>query len=81
MDKEIIEMIKTNMKQSQLNMANYLRSNEAARILGVTPTTLRRWHHSGKLVAYVHPVTGYLLYQIHDLQKFFTALKRRMDNV
>ncbi len=72
-------MDKKNLKniESQFNMNNYLRSNEASRILGVTTTTLRRWHHSGKLVANIHPITGHFLYQLVELQKFYTSFKKK----
>ena len=76
MDEKILKSL-----ESQFNMHNYLRSNEAARILGVTTTTLRRWHHSGKMIAHIHPVTGHFLYKIYDLQKFYSDLKRKRNDV
>lgn len=35
---------------------------EAARLLGVSEPTLRRWDDQGKFVARRHPVNGYRLY-------------------
>jgi excisionase family DNA binding protein len=36
---------------------------EAARILGVSEPTLRRWDDAGKFKARRHPVNGYRLYE------------------
>ncbi len=35
---------------------------EAARLLGVSEPTLRRWDEQGKFVARRHPINGYRLY-------------------
>lgn len=39
-----------------------LTIKDAARVLGVSEPTLRRWDESGKFVARRHPVNGYRLY-------------------
>ena len=36
---------------------------EAARILGVSEPTLRRWDDAGKFRARRHPINGYRLYE------------------
>lgn len=40
---------------------DYLTLKEAADFLGVSPTTLRNWDHSGKVKAIRHPVNHYRL--------------------
>ena len=40
----------------------YLTIKEAARLLGVTPLTLRNWEKRGKLIPYRHPFNKYRLY-------------------
>jgi excisionase family DNA binding protein len=41
--------------------------SEAAKVLGVTEVTLRRWDASGKFKAHRHPVSGYRLYKREDV--------------
>lgn len=45
---------------------------EAARLLGVSEVTLRRWDDAGKFKAVRHPLNGYRLYRVSEL----TRLKR-----
>lgn len=40
----------------------YLTIKEAAKILGVSPLTLRNWDKKGKLKAVRHPINNYRLY-------------------
>ena len=47
----------------------YLTIKDAAELLGVTPTTLRNWDKSKKLVAHRNPVNGYRLYAVEDVTK------------
>jgi MerR family transcriptional regulator, copper efflux regulator len=53
----------------------YLTVGEAARFLGVTATTLRNWDRSGKLKAHRHPINGYRLYRIRDLEKLLREIR------
>jgi excisionase family DNA binding protein len=50
----------------------YLTVKEAAKILGVTPVTLRRWDNAGKLKAKRHPMNNYRIYdpvEVETLKK------------
>jgi len=51
------------------SLTDYLRVAEAAKFLGVSPSTLRNWDRSGKLTAARHPVNGYRLYRREDLER------------
>jgi excisionase family DNA binding protein len=45
---------------------------EAAKLLGVNPETLRRWDRKGKVTAKRHPINNYRLYskvQVLSLRK------------
>jgi predicted site-specific integrase-resolvase len=42
---------------------------QAAEILGVSAVTLRRWDASGKLIARRHPMSGYRIYRMRDMEK------------
>lgn len=50
-------------------MANqYITIKQAAKILNVSPLTLRNWDKNGKLKAYRHPMNNYRVYKIEDLE-------------
>lgn len=46
----------------------FLQIAEAARLLGVSASTLRNWDRSGKLKARRHPLNGYRVYSRTDLR-------------
>jgi len=46
----------------------FLSVKEVARLLGVTPLTVRNWDTRGKLVAYRNPVNNYRLYKVEDVE-------------
>ncbi|HXK40625.1 MAG TPA: MerR family DNA-binding transcriptional regulator [Candidatus Paceibacterota bacterium] len=46
----------------------FLTVREVARLLGVTPLTVRNWDSRGKLVAYRNPVNNYRLYKVEDVE-------------
>ncbi len=48
---------------------------DAARLLGVSEVTLRRWDDAGRFKAIRHPINGYRLYRMRDL----TRLKRMIE--
>ena len=47
----------------------FLSVNEVAKIVGVTPLTVRNWDKKGRLRAYRNPVNNYRLYKI-DSQSY-----------
>lgn len=52
-----------------------LTIKEAAKILGVSEVTLRRWDASGKFKARRHPVNGYRVYSTEQVVR----LRRRIE--
>jgi len=46
----------------------FLNVREVARLIGVTPLTVRNWDTKGKLVAYRNPVNNYRLYKVEDVE-------------
>ena len=56
-------------------MRKYYNIKQAAKILGVTPLTLRNWDKRGKLKPYRHPVNNYRVYKTEQLELFL----RRME--
>ena len=49
-------------------MANTYRTAEAARLLGIHPSTLRRWDHKGILHPSIRTLTGERRYTEADLE-------------
>lgn len=56
-------------------LREYLMIKEAADFLGVTPETLRNWDRSNKLKAHRHPVNGYRLYLVKQLESLLASAK------
>lgn len=53
----------------------YLSVNEVAKLMGVTPLTIRNWDKKGALTAYRNPVNNYRMYKIEDVE----VLMRRIE--
>lgn len=51
-------------------LSDYLKTAEAARVLGVSPNTLRLWAASGKLTVRRNPANGYRLFERSELEAF-----------
>jgi excisionase family DNA binding protein len=54
----------------------YVKTAEAARILGVSQNTLRAWAESGKIPVRRNPANGYRLFLRRDLDRFLANLAR-----
>ena len=48
----------------------YLKIAEAARFLGVSQNTLRKWADEGRIPVRVNPANGYRLFRREDLESF-----------
>lgn len=53
----------------------YITIKEAARILMVTPLTLRNWDKKGVLIAYRNPVNNYRVYRADQIEMFLRKLE------
>ena len=58
------------------SLKDYLTVKDAAKFLGVTPITLRRWDRKGKLKSTRHPINRYRLYRQKKLEVFLTRLTK-----
>ena len=56
----------------------YVKTAEAAKILGVSQNTLRAWAESGKIPVRRNPANGYRLFLRRDLERFLAKLARPM---
>jgi excisionase family DNA binding protein len=54
----------------------YLQVRDAARYLGVSPSTLRNWERLGKIAAHRHPVNNYRLFKRADLDALLQEIER-----
>lgn len=54
----------------------YLTIKEAAKLLRVTPLTLRNWDKKGVLAAYRNPMNNYRVYRLDQIE----LLLRRIEN-
>ncbi len=65
----------------------YLTIKKAAKLLHVTPLTLRNWDKKGILKPYRNPVNNYRVYRLDQIEGFLRKLelsrakqaKRKMD--
>lgn len=59
-----------------LRAQGYLRVKEAARLLGVSPNTVRAWGAAGKIPEYRHPANRYRMYKQADLERLNEQIER-----
>jgi excisionase family DNA binding protein len=52
-----------------LRTQGYLRVKEAAKLLGVSPNTVRAWGAAGKIPEYRHPANRYRMYKQVELER------------
>ena len=57
-------------------LTDYVKTAEAARILGVAQNTLRKWAEAGNIPMRRNPANGYRLFKRNDLEKFLKKLER-----
>ncbi|OGN34507.1 MAG: hypothetical protein A3I39_02655 [Candidatus Yanofskybacteria bacterium RIFCSPLOWO2_02_FULL_47_9b] len=57
----------------------YLTVNDVARLLGITPLTVRNWDAKGKLVAYRNPVNNYRMYKTEDVETIIKQIDRSRE--
>lgn len=57
-------------------LTDYVKTAEAAVILGVSQNTLRKWAASGAIPMHRNPANGYRLFKKADLEKFLNKVER-----
>ncbi len=53
----------------------YITIRDAAKLLHVTPLTLRNWDKKGVLKPYRSPVNNYRLYRLEQIEEFLRKLE------
>jgi excisionase family DNA binding protein len=56
-------------------LSDYVKTAEAAEILGVSQNTLRTWAESRKIPVHRNPANGYRLFKRSDLERFLRAVE------
>ncbi len=59
-----------------IRLNEFVKTAEAARILGVSQNTLRAWAKAGKIPVRRNPANGYRLFLRRDLERFLAKLTR-----
>lgn len=54
---------------------DYMKIQDAAVFLGVTPNTLRNWEKDKKIAVYRNPQNKYRLYKKEDLEQLLNTIK------
>jgi len=58
----------------------FLNVKQVAKLLGVTPLTIRNWDKRGKLQAYRNPINNYRVYKIEDVEKLLGQIDESKGN-
>lgn len=56
-------------------LSEYVKTAEAAEILGVAQNTLRKWASEGKIPMRRNPANGYRLFKRSDLDRFLRKIE------
>ena len=56
-------------------LARFITIKEAAKLLCVSPLTLRNWDKKKKLVAYRHPINNYRVYRLDEIEGFLKKIE------
>ncbi len=57
----------------------FLTVKEVAKLMGVTPLTVRNWDQKGKLPAYRNPINNYRLYKVEDVEALLKNIERSTE--
>src|SRR5688572_17254997 len=66
-------------RTSMDSLPQLITIKEAAKLLCVTPLTLRNWDRDGKLKALRHPLNNYRVYKRSDVQKFIDSVEANIS--
>jgi excisionase family DNA binding protein len=63
-----------------LRTQGYMRVKEAAKLLGVSPNTVRAWGAAGKIPEYRHPANNYRMFKKSDLEKINARIEHSLKS-
>lgn len=53
----------------------FLTVKQVAKLLGVTPLTIRNWDKRGRLQAYRNPINNYRVYKVGDVENLLKDIE------
>ena len=53
----------------------FIRIAEAAKMIGITPTTLRTWERKGKIASYRNPINNWRMYKSDEIEKLMERIQ------
>ena len=59
------------------NLNGFMTVKEAAKLLGISAMTLRRWDNGRKLKAKRHPINNYRLYSRKELEVILKEINKK----
>jgi len=59
-----------------IKLSEYVKTAEAAEILGVAQNTIRKWAKQGKIPMRRNPANGYRLFKRKDLDAFLRKVEK-----
>jgi DNA-binding transcriptional MerR regulator len=63
-----------------IKLSEYVKTAEAARILGVSQNTLRAWAEGGKIAVRRNPANAYRLFLRRDLERFLAQAAQKAQS-
>jgi len=60
-----------------MSRKRYLTINEVAKLLGVTPLTLRNWDKKGELKALRNPINNYRIYKYEEIELLLRKIESK----
>ena len=58
-----------------VKLDEFVTIRQAAKILGVSPNTLRNWHRDAKIPVYRNPASNYRLFKKADLEELLRQIE------
>lgn len=62
-----------------MKLHEYLKIAEAARFLGISQNTLRKWADEGRIPVRVNAANGYRLFLLEDLERFLEETAKPVE--
>ena len=59
----------------------FLTVQEVARLLALTPLTVRNWDKKGKLHAFRNPLNNYRMYKIEDVEFLLNKIEQSKESI
>lgn len=64
-----------------IKLSEYVKTAEAASILGVPQNTQRSWAEDRKIPMHRNPANGYRLFKRRDLERFLTQIEKQNKTI